>query len=194
MAQRCDVLGAPLNRAQDHPSARPIARHSGRMVRPAETNHRASRRSWSARLGTTKDARKIGRKLFPVHRNAMVSPSAASKVSSSAGVSATANLQGVTARFDWYLDRVVHVDRTGTLTVDHDVVRATSNLDSDCFVRQLQCCRHRRSPMSVGRATTPSSAPEAVSACRPGGRASQRQNGALARPDARWSLRGGSGH
>src|ERR1039458_7996609 len=32
----------------------------------------ASRRSWSARLGTTKDARKIGRKLFPVHRKATV--------------------------------------------------------------------------------------------------------------------------
>jgi hypothetical protein len=32
----------------------------------------AVRRSWSARLGTTKDARKIGRKLFPVHRKAMV--------------------------------------------------------------------------------------------------------------------------
>jgi hypothetical protein len=27
---------------------------------------------------------------------------------SSAGVAATANLQGVTSRFDWYLDRVVH--------------------------------------------------------------------------------------
>jgi hypothetical protein len=29
---------------------------------------------------------------------------------SSAGVSATANLQGVTSRFDWYLDRVVHFE------------------------------------------------------------------------------------
>jgi hypothetical protein len=53
------------------------------------------------------------------------------KGSSSAGVSATANLQGVTARFYWYLDCVVHVDRTGTLTINHDVVRAPSNLDSD---------------------------------------------------------------
>jgi hypothetical protein len=50
---------------------------------------------------------------------------------SSAGVSATANLQGVTSRFDWYLDRVVHFERSGTLTVNHDVVRATSDLDSD---------------------------------------------------------------
>jgi hypothetical protein len=37
-------------------------------------------RSWRARLGTTKDARKSGRKLFPVHRKATVWLSAASKV------------------------------------------------------------------------------------------------------------------
>jgi hypothetical protein len=61
---------------------------------------------------------------------------------SSAGVSAIANLQGVTSRFDWYLDRVVHFERSGTLTVNHDVVRATSDLDSDCFMRQLQRCGH----------------------------------------------------
>ena len=40
----------------------------------------AVRRSWSARLGTTKDARKIDRKLFPVHRKATVWLPAASKV------------------------------------------------------------------------------------------------------------------
>jgi hypothetical protein len=62
---------------------------------------------------------------------------------SSAGVSAIANLQGVTSRFDWYLDRVVHFDRSGTLTVNHDVVRATSDLDSDRFMRQPQRCGHR---------------------------------------------------
>jgi hypothetical protein len=39
-----------------------------------------SRLSESARLGTTKDARKIGRILFPVHRKATVSPSVASRV------------------------------------------------------------------------------------------------------------------
>jgi hypothetical protein len=61
---------------------------------------------------------------------------------SSAGVSAIANLQGVTSRFDWYLDRVVHFERPGTLTVNHDVVRATSDLDSDCFMRQFQRCGH----------------------------------------------------
>jgi hypothetical protein len=61
---------------------------------------------------------------------------------SSAGVSAAANLQGVTSRFDWYLDRVVHFERSGTLTVNHDVVRATSDLDSDCFMRQFQRCGH----------------------------------------------------
>jgi hypothetical protein len=61
---------------------------------------------------------------------------------SSAGVSAIANLQSVTSRFDWYLDRVVHFDRSGTLTVNHDVVRAASDLDSDCFMRHLQHCGH----------------------------------------------------
>jgi hypothetical protein len=39
----------------------------------------------------------------------------------------------VTARFDWYLNRVVHFDRSGTLTVNHDVVRATPDLGTDCF-------------------------------------------------------------
>ena len=68
---------------------------------------------------------------------------------SSAGVSATANLQGVTSRFDRYLGRVVHLDRSGTLTVNQDVVRATSDLGSDCLMRHLQGCRHRRSPLSV---------------------------------------------
>jgi hypothetical protein len=61
---------------------------------------------------------------------------------SSAGVSATANLQGVTSRFDWYLERVVHFERSDRLTVNHDVVRATSDLDSDCFMRQFQRCGH----------------------------------------------------
>jgi hypothetical protein len=70
---------------------------------------------------------------------------------SSAGVSATANLQGVTSRFDWYLDRVVHFERSGTLTVNHDVVRATSDFDSDCFMRHLQGCCQLRSPLSVVR-------------------------------------------
>jgi hypothetical protein len=55
-----------------------------------------------------------------------------------AGVSAIANLQGVTSRFDWYLNRVVHFERSGTLTVKHYVVRATSDLDSDCFMRQFE--------------------------------------------------------
>jgi len=49
----------------------------------------------------------------------------------SAGVSATADLQGVTSRFDWDLDCVVHVDRSGTLTVNDDVVHATSDLGAD---------------------------------------------------------------
>jgi hypothetical protein len=39
-----------------------------------------SRTSFSASLGTTKEARKIGKNLFPVHRKATISSSAASKV------------------------------------------------------------------------------------------------------------------
>jgi hypothetical protein len=39
-----------------------------------------SRTSFRASLGTTKDARKIGKSLFPVHRKATISSSAASKV------------------------------------------------------------------------------------------------------------------
>ena len=62
---------------------------------------------------------------------------------SSAGVSATAILLSMTSRFDWDLDRVVHFDRTGTLTVNHDVVGATPDLGPDCFMRHLQRCCHR---------------------------------------------------
>jgi hypothetical protein len=39
-----------------------------------------SRCSESARLGTTKDKRKIGKMLFPPHRKLAISPSATSKV------------------------------------------------------------------------------------------------------------------
>jgi hypothetical protein len=60
----------------------------------------------------------------------------------SAGVSAIANLQGMTSGFDWYLDRVVHFDRSGRLAVNQDVVRATSDFDSDCFMRDFQRCGH----------------------------------------------------
>src|SRR5450755_771012 len=74
---------------------------------------------------------------------------------SSAGVSATADLQGVTSRFDWYLHCVVHVDRSGMLAVNHDVVCAASDLGADCFMCHLQGCCHFRSPLSVGRATAP---------------------------------------
>jgi hypothetical protein len=69
---------------------------------------------------------------------------------SSAGVSAAPNLQSVTSGFDWYLDRVVHFERSGTLTVNHDVVRGPSDFDSDCLMRHLQGCRHLRSPLCHG--------------------------------------------
>jgi hypothetical protein len=61
---------------------------------------------------------------------------------SAARVSSIADLQGVTSRLDWYLDRVVHFDRPGPLTVEHDIVRATTDLRSDCLMRHLQRRRH----------------------------------------------------
>jgi hypothetical protein len=43
---------------------------------------------------------------------------------------------------DWYLDRVVHFDRPGLLTVDHGLVRAATDLRPDRLMRQLQHRRH----------------------------------------------------
>ncbi len=59
-----------------------------------------------------------------------------------ARVSAIADLQGMTSRLDWYLDRVIHFDRPVPLTIDHDIVRATTDLRSDCLMRHLQRCRY----------------------------------------------------
>jgi hypothetical protein len=50
------------------------------LVSAATATPAQSRTSFSASLGTAKDARKIGKSLFPVHRKATVSSSAASKV------------------------------------------------------------------------------------------------------------------
>jgi hypothetical protein len=61
---------------------------------------------------------------------------------SAARVSSIANLQGVESRLDWYLDRAVHLDRPDPLTVDHDIVRTTTDLRSDCLMRQLERRRH----------------------------------------------------
>ena len=47
---------------------------------------------------------------------------------SAARLSAIAVLQGMTSRLDWYLDRVVHLDRPDPLTVDHDIVRASEHM------------------------------------------------------------------
>ena len=59
-------------------AARPLrpSRASATTATPTQ-----SRTSFNASLGTTKEARKIGKNLFPVHRKATISPSAASKVS-----------------------------------------------------------------------------------------------------------------
>jgi len=69
----------------------------------------------------------------------------------SAGVSAIANLHGMTSRFDCYLDRGVHFERSGILTINHDVVRSTTDLRSDRFVLQLESCRHLQALFCVGR-------------------------------------------
>jgi hypothetical protein len=61
---------------------------------------------------------------------------------SAARISAIADLQGMTSRLDWYLDRAVHLDRPDLLTIEYDIVRATADLRSDCLMRQLQRCRH----------------------------------------------------
>src|SRR5580693_7653960 len=61
---------------------------------------------------------------------------------SAARVSSVANLQSVTSRLDWYLDRAVHVNRPGPLTVDHDIVGAATDLRSNCLMRHLQRGRH----------------------------------------------------
>jgi Clp amino terminal domain, pathogenicity island component len=77
------------NKAAVRPSLRPAVprvvggaadggrRHRGGATTATPTQ---SRTSFSASLGTTKDARKIGKSLFPVHRKATISSSAASKV------------------------------------------------------------------------------------------------------------------
>ena len=59
-----------------------------------------SRTSFRASLGTIMDARKMGKNLFPVHRNATISPSAASKRFSTARLSPVAYLQGMTSRLN----------------------------------------------------------------------------------------------
>jgi hypothetical protein len=78
------------------------------------------------------------------------------KGQSAAQVSAVADLQGVMSSFDWYLDRVVHFERPDTLTVDHDIERATMDLHSDRFMRQLESCRHLQSPFCVSRSAVAS--------------------------------------
>ena len=37
----------------------------------------------------------------------------------------------------FYLDRVIHFDRSDALTIDHDIVRATTDLRSDCLMRSM---------------------------------------------------------
>jgi len=59
----------------------------------------AVRRSWSARLGTTKDARRYRQKTLPVHRKATFGFRRRRR-SEFAGISTTANLQRVTSRCD----------------------------------------------------------------------------------------------
>jgi hypothetical protein len=64
------------------------------------------------------------------------------KGQSTAGVSTIADLEGVMSRFDWYLDRVVHFERSDLLTVDYDIEGATTDLCSERFVRKPEGCCH----------------------------------------------------
>jgi hypothetical protein len=48
-----------------------------------------------------------------------------------ARVSAIADLDGVTSRFDWRLERSVHFNRPDAFTVNQDIVRAATDLHSD---------------------------------------------------------------
>ncbi len=50
---------------------------------------------------------------------------------------------------DWNLDRVIHVARPDTLTVDYNIERATTDLRSDRLMRQLESCRHLQSPFCM---------------------------------------------
>jgi hypothetical protein len=59
-----------------------------------------------------KDARKIGKNLLPVHRKATHFAIGDIEGLSSARVSAISDLQGVTSKFDRYLNRVVHFQST----------------------------------------------------------------------------------
>jgi hypothetical protein len=63
----------------------------------------------SARLGTTKDARKIGSALSGGPEGDGFAVGGVEGLGS-AGVPAVADLQGVTSRFDWPLVRLVHLD------------------------------------------------------------------------------------
>jgi hypothetical protein len=48
----------------------------------------------------------------------------------------------MTSGLDWYLDRVVHFDRPDLLTIDHEIVRAATDLRSDRLMRQLKSVSH----------------------------------------------------
>jgi hypothetical protein len=65
----------------------------------------------------------------------------------SAGVSAVADLQGVPPGFDRYVDGLVQLHGPGMLAVDYGVVRTAADFHSNGFVRQLQHCGHRLSPL-----------------------------------------------
>jgi hypothetical protein len=99
--------------------------------------------------GNDKGRKKDGQKPLPGTSEGDYFALSGTEGLSSARVSAITDLQGVTSRFDWYLDRVVHFNRPDRLIVDQDAVRATTDFRSDCFVGDLQRCRHLESPLSV---------------------------------------------
>jgi hypothetical protein len=60
----------------------------------------------------------------------------------STGLAAISNLQRMTTRLYRRLDRVVHRERINSLPIYLDVVRATTDLNSNCFMRYFECCGH----------------------------------------------------
>jgi len=94
---------------------------------------------------------------------------------------------------DGHLGGVAHFERPAMITVDHDVVRATTDLDSDRLVRELESCRNPQSPYCVSRSAVVSglimeTLPSARQQCY-GTRWSRRANGLPSvftrRPDRR---------
>jgi hypothetical protein len=137
---------------QERPLATELARRSGFLLTPACRLLALEReRQAGDDEGCEKDRQK------PLSRASEGDGLALGRVEGlgSAGVSAIADLHAVTSRFDWYLDRGVHCERSGTLPINHDVVRSTTDFRTDRFMRQRESCRHLRALFCVGQSAGP---------------------------------------